>query len=39
MVVHSGTQLKSEADVDEYLAKLKVQLMRHVNDDEYTIIQ
>lgn len=39
MVVHSGTQLKSEADVDEYLAKLKVQLMQHVNDDEYTIIQ
>jgi len=39
MAVHSGTQLKSEADVDEYLAKLKVQLMQHVNDDEFTIIQ
>jgi hypothetical protein len=37
--VHSGTQLHTEADVDEYLKRLRDQLMEHVNDSEYTIIQ
>ena len=37
--VHSGTQLHTESDVDEYLKELKVQIMEHVNESEFTIIQ
>ena len=43
LMVNSGMPLQSEEDVDEYLkdltVKLKPQLMAHVNDDEYTVIQ
>ena len=37
--VHSGTQLHTESEVDEYLKELKAQIMEHVNESEFTIIQ
>jgi hypothetical protein len=39
LTVQSGRQLKSESDVDAYLNDLKKQLMEHVNDDEFVIVQ
>ncbi|SHM74935.1 BREX system P-loop protein BrxC [Fibrobacter sp. UWB7] len=39
ITLHSGTQLRCEADVDEYLQKIKLQLMQHINSEEFTIIQ